>query len=239
MWRPALRRSACIAHRRFARIGSPAQVDIWAGAILRRRGLATFEMHALRRTHMTLRGAFRSCPRLRPGSLRQWPSHRPDRWPQPSSSATRSVCAPASCRAGANCNFRSEDPDAQTESPSWRPIPPAWTWIASPRRCGQSTTSAPVGLRRTAAMAAIARDLAGAAGSDMAVHARGRGGRRGAGGDLRRRTSVAALLIFVSAAAGAILRRAVAQLQRKRFPATILRGACSPALSARWRFGSS
>ena len=48
----------------------------------------------------------------------------------------------------------------------------------------------------------------------------------------------AVLIIFVSAAAGAILRRSVGAVQRKRLPATILRGVCSPALSARWRFGT-
>src|SRR5205807_8216950 len=68
------------------------------------------------------------------------------------------------------------------------------------------------------------RDLTGAAGADMAVHARGGGRRRGVSSDLRRPTSRRGGAHIDERGGRCHSAPQGGAVQRKRFPATIMRG---------------
>ena len=182
---------------------------------------------ALTRQVWTLR-ACQSCSRLRPGSLRQWPGHRPDAGRGPASRRLPWSARQHHAALGRTATSDRGWHDARLISAvAADPAGVNMDRVASTMQCNRRN-------RRQAACAGRCDggdrgDLTGAAGLDMVVHARGRGRCRGAGGDLRRRTSVAAMLISVSAAAGAVLRRGVASTAQT-FSCNRSVRRCSPAL---------
>ena len=158
-------------------------------------------------------------------------------WLRPNGWATLSDYALRSCRAGESCNFKPRTATPES-SPQWRPILPAWPWVAWLPRCAQSRNSAPVGLlppprgRRSARSQSATR-------TDMAVHARGGGGRGGVSSDLRCPTP---------GSGGAHIRQRgcrsrsspqLGAITAQTSSCSHSARRCSPALSARWRFGTS
>ena len=116
-----------------------------------------------------------------------------------------------------------DDKHGTVDRRKWRPIRRAWKWTAWRRRCGRSTTSKPAASarcrpesdRRHLALAAAPTwlfALAAAAGAVALAVIFGV------------EHFAAAILIFVSAGAGAILRRALGRLSSKSPPTTVLRG---------------
>src|SRR5262252_4448801 len=168
-------------------------------------------------------GAFQPRPRLRPAALRQRPSHRADRSrgraTRPHARTARQGHA-ALGRIATSVRGRERQGDLGGGGRSHR----RGHGSRGVRGAGHGRA------RRRSACAGRRsggdrRDLAGAARSDMAFHARGRGRRRGASGDLRRRAS---------SPGGADIRECRGRRhsaarrgdgERNRLPPTVLRGA--------------
>ena len=184
-----------------------------------------------------LGGACRPCPRRCPSSIRQWSIHGPNfgcgRAVRPQSRTARQDHA-ALGRAATSGPRRRHQLNLRSRGRSHRRGHESrgfhYARNGGPRRRSACASRRDEGDQR---------DLTSAAGTDMAVHARGGGGCRGVSGDLRCPTSARGGSHIRECSRRCHSSPQLGALQRKRLPATILPRPCSPALSARWRFATS
>ncbi len=141
---------------------------------------------------------------------------------RPSGWATLSDCAPRSCRVGGSCNFRPRTATTQTNlrsgGRSYRRGHGS-RGFHDARNRGPQRRSACARRRN----GGDPRDLTSAAGADMAVHARGGGGRCGVSGDLRCPASSRGSAHIRERGGRRRSSPRLGAVQRKHLPATILR----------------
>ena len=190
---------------------------------------------------MTLEERSDSCPRLCPSSVRQRPIDRPDfgrgRSARRCSRTARQDHA-ALGRAAASGRGRGR----QIDLAQWRPILPAWIWIAWLPPCGRSRSWPRVGSRRPRRWRRSARSRRRRRRRHGCSRCAAAAGAVALAVIFGVQHLAAAALIFVSAAAGAILRRGLARYSAniflQPFCAALLAGVIG-ALAVRYQLSSS